>query len=366
VRLAVNASFLNERPTGVGVFTSRVAASLASLHEDTYVFASVPIPGVAADHVITVPGAVRGSIRLWHNVSRLVSDNSLIPVLMKARRIDVLFCPITEFPLIGPSRRVVTVHDLHPVYFPEQFGRAADYFRFCLRRLPRAARRVVVLSGFVRDELCRRTDFPAERIDVVGCGYDDRMFRARDEDEKQRFREQLGFPSQYILYVGSLFPYKNVGTLIRAFLSIRHEIPHHLVIAGKREVAREPLPQDDRITYLDYVSYDRLPLLYACADVLVHPSLFEGFGIVVLEAMASGTPVISSDGGSLPEVVGDAGLLFQPKDGAALADLLKRVTGDRVLHASLAGKGLERVKAFSWRQAAARILGCCRKAADAP
>lgn len=365
MRLAVNASFLNERPTGVGVFARQVSSSLMPLHEESYVLSSVPIDGVEPAHLIPVPSAAQGSIRLWHNIARLASDNSLVPALMKRHRIDVLYCPLTEFPLTGKTRLVVTVHDLHPIYFPRQFGLASAYFRFCLRRLRGAARRVVVLSGFVRDELCRLSDFPPERIDVAGCGYDPSVFRPLAADERSALPERLTAGPPYILYVGSLFPYKNVGTLIRAFLSVRHEIPHLLVIAGNREVAREQFPQDDRIVHLDYVPQGSLPALYACADLLVHPAFFEGFGMTVVEAMACGTPVISSNGGSLPEVAGDAALLFHPEDVPELAGLIRKVTGDRDLRRSLALKGLERVKSFSWERTAAEVLRSCRMAADA-
>ncbi len=363
MKLAVNASFLNERPTGVGVFTRQVSSALSALHEETYVFSSVPIPGADPGHVIGTPRAVRGSVRLLNNVARLVHDNLVIPLLVKRHGIDVLFCPLAEFPLVPPVRMVVTVHDLHPLYYPEQFGLSAVHYRFALGRLSRIVSRVVTVSEFVKKELCSRTSMPADKVDVVPNGFDSGTFKPHAESERPGFVKKYGLQRPYILFVGSLFPYKNVKTLVRSFLSLKSDMPHDLVIVGGREVSRENLPEDSRIRHMDYIDAADLSLFYSYADMLVHPALFEGFGMTVLEAMACGTPVISSNGGSLPEVVDDAGLLFHPEDDRALSGLIMRVAGERGLRDELISKGFDRARAFSWEKSAAGILASCKRAA---
>ncbi|MDA8078069.1 MAG: glycosyltransferase family 1 protein [Nitrospiraceae bacterium] len=363
MKIAVNASFLNERPTGVGVFTRQVSSALSSLCAETYVFSSVPIPGVDPGHVIRTPRAVRGSVRLLNNVARLIHDNTVIPLLVRRHGIDVLFCPIAEFPIAPPVRMVVTVHDLHPLYYPGQFGVSSAYYGFSLRRLSRAACRVVTVSEFVKKEICARTSMSADRVDVVPNGFDGRVFKPHAESERPGFMRKYGLKGPYILFVGSLFPYKNVKTLVRSFLSMKGAVPHDLLIVGSREVSREPLPEDSRIRYMDYIDAADLSRFYSHADMLVHPAFFEGFGMTALEAMACGTPVISSNGGSLPEVVGDAGLLFHPEDDRALCGLIARVAEDRGLRDELIKKGFDRVKRFSWEKTAAGILMSCEKAA---
>jgi glycosyltransferase involved in cell wall biosynthesis len=293
---------------------------------------------------------------------RMIYDNALLPFAIKRYGIDVLFCPILEFPLIPLSRLVVTVHDLHPLYFPEQFGLAARHFRFSLKLLPRFADRVIVPSHFVKQEILKVCGIEGRRIDVLYEGYDAHVFKPRSEGMEKESMERYGIRGPFILFVGSLFPYKNVTTLIKAFMDIRNRIPHSLVIIGKRELSREPLPEDERILYVGYVGREELAKFYSSADLVVHPSFFEGFGITILEAMACGAPVISSYGGSLPEVVGDAGILFDPRDSTSLGRLILEVIVNRRLRNELIEKGFEQVKKFSWDKTAEGVLRTCEKA----
>jgi len=362
VKIGINASFLNEKPTGVGVFTREVSSRLCALHPETVILTSVPIAGVGDDRIRKTPFSVRGGMKFSSNLMRMIYDNALLPFAIRRYGIDVLFCPILEFPLIPTSRLVVTVHDLHPIYFPEQFGMAARHFRFSLKLLPRIADRVIVPSHFVKEEILKVCAVESRRIDVLHGGYDSHVFKPLSTGMEKDSLERHGIRGPYILFVGSLFPYKNVTTLIKAFLEIKNRIPHSLVIIGKRELSRDPLPEDERIHCIGYIEREGLATFYSSADLLVHPSFFEGFGITILEAMACGAPVISSRGGSLPEVVGDAGILFDPHDGASLSRLILDVLGNRRLRNELVEKGFEQVKGFSWDKTAAGVLRTCEQA----
>lgn len=358
LKIGINATFLNEKPTGIGMFTREVSERLCVLQKNTVVFTSVPLK---ADTKKT-PVSIRGSLQFSHNLYRFLYINTLLPAALRQSGVDLLFCPIMEFPFHSLSPLVVTVHDLHPLYFPEQFGFSAMHFKLALKLLPFLARRVIVPSFFVKGELLKTANLEDETVDVVYEGYDADLFRPCSEERKAEFSERYRIKAPYILFVGSLFPYKNVKTLLKSFLSIKNKIPHSLLIIGKKEVAREPLYQDERILYMDYANADQLPYFYSYADLLVHPSLFEGFGITLLEAMSCGTPVISSKGGSLPEVVGDAGMYFDPLDSMALSQLILKVLRNRELRSELRDKGFRQAKKFSWDRAAAEILQSCEKA----
>jgi glycosyltransferase involved in cell wall biosynthesis len=358
VKIGINATFLNENPTGVGIFTKEVSERLFTLRKNTVVFTSVPLK---AD-IKKTPVSMRGSLQFAHNFNRFIYINTLLPAVLKRLNIGVLFCPIMEFPFTSFSPLVVTVHDLHPVYFPEQFGFSAIHFKFALKLLPFLARKVIVPSFFVKEELLKVVDLKDEIIDVVSEGYNTELFRPRSDEMKAEFSERYRIKAPYLLFVGSLFPYKNVKTLLKSFMDIKNKIPHLLVIIGRKEVSREPLYEDERIIYLDYMSTDELPFFYSYADLLIHPSLFEGFGLTLLEAMACGTPVISSRGGSLPEVVGDAGIFFDPLDSEALSRLILNVVNDRGLRRELREKGFKQVKKFSWDRTAEGILQSCEDA----
>lgn len=362
VRIGINATFLNETPTGVGIFTREVSRGLCALAPDTRVFTPVPIDALEERFVVRTPSSLRGSIRFADNAMRFVYCNTGLPLLLKREHISVCYCPIMEFPFVGSPSRVVTVHDFHPVYFPKQFGASAVHFRLALRLLPRMASRVVCPSRFVKGEILNHVRMSEDRIDVVPEGFDRSLFSPSPESGRREFQLRHGLHVPFILFVGSLFPYKNFDILLSAFNEIRHRIPHALVIIGKTEVSPNPPLPDERVMLLGYVEPAELVHFYSYADMLVHPSLAEGFGLAVLEAMACGTPVISSSAGSLPEVLGDAGILFDPHDRRALAAAMLTVASDNNRKRKMREDGIRRAERFSWDAAARAVLASCRNA----
>ncbi|KJU87699.1 group 1 glycosyl transferase [Candidatus Magnetobacterium bavaricum] len=364
MKIGINASFLNTTPTGVGVFTREVARGLCALDKETTVFSSVRIDGIDDAQMQHTPIPIRGSLNLIHNIGRAVFDNAILRHKLKAAGVDVLFCPIMEFPLTYMLPTLVMIHDLHPLYFPRQFGLASTYFKFSLERLKRLKYRVVTGSNFVKAEVIKAANLREDLVDVITEGYDPELFRPMGLELREDFLGRHKLKPPYILFVGSLFPYKNVSTLIEAFMLIKNRVPHTLVIVGKKELATRPLPKDDRIVYKSYVDREDVPLFYSYAEMLVHPSLFEGFGLNILEAMACGTPVVSSNGGSLPEVVGQAGLLFNPTEVTALATHMLNLIRDKELRQSLVAKGLQHVKEFTWDKATLGIYNASKKCLD--
>jgi glycosyltransferase involved in cell wall biosynthesis len=233
-----------------------------------------------------------------------------------------------------------------------------------LKLLERTAKRVIVSSDFIRKEVVMATNIREGMIDVVPLAYSDTLFTPMPGERRRDFLDKYHLKGKYLLFVGTLFPYKNLKTLTDAFLRIKNQIPHSLVIVGRKQSSAGPLARDERIVYVDYVPAEDLPLFYSYADMFIYPSLREGFGIPPLEAMACGTPVISSNGGSLPEVVGDAGLLFDPGDSEVLGGLILKVVHDERLRDGLIDKGFRNVKKFSWERTAEGIIRSCERAVE--
>ncbi|UCF87756.1 MAG: glycosyltransferase family 4 protein [Nitrospiraceae bacterium] len=228
--------------------------------------------------------------------------------------------------------------------------------------LPKWGRRIVVPSRFVKREVLNYLDIKSNLIDIIPPGYDNALFKPLDEEFKKDFLKKYGLEEPFILFVGSLFPYKNIKTLLKTFLEVQGRIPHSLVVAGKIELSQEKLPEHKRIHYLDYVQPKDIPGFYSYADICVHPSLVEGFGMTIVEAMACGTPVISSNGGSLPEVVGEAGILFNPSDSQQLGERLLTVIYNKSLQKEMRLKGFQQVKQYSWERTAKDIVHSCEEA----
>lgn len=293
-----------------------------------------------------------------------------LPAALKAHGCELVFMPAANRRLAWsygvPS--LGTVHDFSQLHVPQKYD--ALRMAYIMRVLPAMMRRldrVIAVSESTRRDLESFARVPPERIAVIHNGADlTRFTPAQPEEAVADMRARLGIDGPYLLYTARLeHPGKNHVRLLEAFAELRrrHDLPHRLVLAGGRWSGAEAI--DARIAELGvadavvlpgFVPHELLPALYAGAEVFVFPSLFEGFGIPVLEAMASGTPVCAANTSSIPEVVGDAGLLFDPKEPAAIADALERLLTDAALRARLAEVGLARAAGFTWDRAAAAVL----------
>lgn len=364
MKIGINATFLNDKPTGTGIYAKEVTNALIQICKDLIFFSPFNEHEFPSTNHYQVPAIMKGSSSIVNNIFRFFYLNTAIPLLCSSHKVEVLYCPLTEFPFVPIVPTVVHIHDLHPLYYPHEFGLGSTRFRLSLKTINRAARRVVVSSNFVKGELLRITDIDKNNIDVVPLGYNSILFRPKSAEMRNDFFNRYGIQQNYILFVASLFPYKNFKTLEKAFLNIKNQIPHSLIIVGRKDVSIEPLSADRRIIYMDYVPANDLPFFYSYADVFVNPSKSEGFGITTLEAMACGAPVISSNRGALPEVVGTAGILLDPMDSDILGRSIMKVITNNSLRNEFIQKGFEQIKYFSWRKTAEGILNSCEKAIE--
>lgn len=301
---------------------------------------------------------------------RIPWEQLLAPLLLRRSGADLFHGVHSVVPLACPVPSVVTVHDLAFIRFTETF-RAYNraYLDFATRVSVRRAARVLVVSEHTRREVVGLLGVPAERV-VVTPNAAREHFRPPERGTLERFRAARGLPEQFILYVGTLEPRKNLTTLLEAYAELArdHELP--LIVGGGKGwlydavfQRLEQLGLRERVRFVGYLDEEELPLWYAAATVFVFPSLYEGFGMPPLEAMACGTPVITSNSSSLPEVVGDAGITIPPHDPAGFAEALDRVLRDPELRQELRERGLVQATRFSWRTTAERTLAAYRDVA---
>lgn len=279
---------------------------------------------------------------------------------------DLLFVPAHVIPFIHP-RSVVTVHDLGYLYHPGAH-RAWDrlYLDLSTRFNVSVASQIIADSEATKNDLVQKYSVLEERITVVypGCNLDPVI----DETGWERVRERYHLPGKYILHLGTLHPRKNILCLLEAFQPLSRDFPDlHLVLAGKRgwlyeEILYKAEGLGGRVHFPGYVASEDLPLLLRRARLFILPSLYEGFGFPILEAMAAGTPVVCSNASSLPEVAGDAALLFDPHDVEAMGEAMRTVLEDDALRSELVERGLERAKIFSWERCARETLSVLEKA----
>lgn len=273
---------------------------------------------------------------------------------------DILWVPHFNVPLHRSRKLLVTVHDTFHLALPELMHNRlqASYAKLRYRIMKARADRIITVSEFSRSELSRLLGIEPRRIEVIPLGVDDSWRRAGDGQETD---------PPHIVFVGSVKPHKNVRVLIEAFRSIQDRVPHELLLIGSHEgmltpdeaVLHDQRHVEDRVRFLGRVSKSDLIECVRSADALVHPSLYEGFGLTPLEAMACGCPTVVSSAASLPEVCGDASVYFDPRSPGDLAETLFRVLSDPDLRDELIVKGHVRSDAYAWSATAdqtARVI----------
>jgi len=291
---------------------------------------------------------------------------------MVLRAPDVLFVPAHVLPLLHPKHNVVTVHDLGYLHYPEahpQWDRW--YLRWSTLHNVHHACRVIADSEATKRDLIEYCGAPADKIQVIYPGHDPAFVPERSPSRLEAVREQYGLPGDYVIHVGTCQPRKNLGTLLDAFSVVCRQHPHlHLALVGKKGWLFEPLLArtqqlgiQRQVHFTGYAPRADLPALLTAARAFLMPSLYEGFGLPVLEAMACETAVICSNASSLPEVAGDAALLVDPHDSAAWAVALERVLTDEPLRTELVERGLRQVGRFSWAECARQTLAVLETAA---
>jgi glycosyltransferase involved in cell wall biosynthesis len=272
---------------------------------------------------------------------------------------DVLFVPSHVLPLVTPIRSVVVVYDVGHRFFPRAHGVLEWlYVEWAIRRHVRVATRLLTISEASKRDLVRLYAADPARIDVAYPAVDER-FKPANHDEIARVRARYELDKPYVLHLGTIKPRKNLPSLVRAFALARLPSDSLLVLGGTTtfgaadvERAVDETATSSRVRRLGYVADADLPALYSGAAAVAIVSLYEGFGMPALEALACGAPLVASNRGSLPEIVGDAGILVDPLDVGSIAGGLERVVGDASLAHALRAAGPRRAADFDWPSAA--------------
>jgi glycosyltransferase involved in cell wall biosynthesis len=303
------------------------------------------------------------AVRLLPPPTPLVRVPLALALELRRRPVDVLHVQYTAPPFC-PAPIVTTIHDLAFEHLPETFTRRGKaQLRLTVRRTARHAAHILTVSEFSRQDIIKTYRLPPDKITVTHNGCEAHFTpQPASKREAETIKQKFGIARDYLLAVGSLQPRKNLLRLLRAYAHLREQQPGfrlQLVIVGRqlwlyqeilREIQQQSFAADVIVT--GYASDEDLPALYRSAVALVYPSLFEGFGLPPLEAMACGTPVITSNSSSLPEVTGDAALLVNPYEESELAQAMWRITNDAAWRLQLSRAGIEQAKRFTWSAAA--------------
>jgi len=359
LRVAINAFFQRHLSTGTGQYMSHLLSTLCA-------------QGGAHEYLVIGGLGDGGS----SNLSKIWLEQVEAPRRAASLGADVLHYPYFAAPLFSPVPVVVTIHDLIPILLPAYHGSALVRLYTALAAAgARRARLVLADSESTRTDVVARLGVAPGRVRVVLLAPSPRFRQPISEAEQASVRERYALPPHFVLYVGGLDQRKNVPRLVEAFAQARRQwhLPHYLVILGARRPHSAFFPDparaaaragvDKEVLFPGHVPEHDLPAFYSLADAFAYPSRYEGFGLPPLEAMACGTPVVCSGVSSLPEVVGDAGLLVPPDDTKAWAEALATILTDQSLREELKLRGRERARRFSWERTAEETLRAYQEAA---
>ncbi|MEH1934009.1 MAG: glycosyltransferase family 1 protein [Nostoc sp.] len=341
--ILANLSFAPTQPTGWLSYSLNLLKELKNLDVD--VLSPIEIPGIKYH---PSPPDMTTDFGMKGHLKRLLWTQFKLPNLYRQIKSTLLFSPIPEAPLFSSCSYVVTVHDLIPLRFPEWFSITQRlYCSYYIGAVIQQSKHVICNSMATAEDLSKFLGVTEDKITTIPLAYDSEKFRFLD------------LPTQnYFLYLGRHNPHKNPERLITAFATLPNRQDYELWLAGPSDRRYTPVLKAQveklgithQVKFLDYIPYSELPKIINQAIALVFPSLWEGFGLPVLEAMACGTPVITSNLSSLPEVAGDAAILINPYNTEEITEAMQAIATDSGLRSRLSSQGITHSQQFSWEK----------------
>jgi len=351
--LIVNLSLVGQKPTGLATYAANLVPKLAL--PDLTLLAPTGLEGSLLNGAVQnfssypIPANMSAENGKWGHLRRLLWTQFQLPQIYRDLHTKLLFSPVPEAPLWSTCRSVVMVHDLIPLRFPKWTSPLTPYFRYYVPQVLAQAQHILCNSAATANEVVETFGIAAEKITPIPLAYDTDSFRFLD------------LPTQpYFMYLGRHDPPKNVQRLVSAFAGLRDRHHYELWLVGSIDRRYTPalmaqaaeLGVGAQVKCLNYVPYRDLPQLLNQAIALIFPSLWEGFGFPVLEAMACGTPVVTSNLSALPEVAGDAAILVNPYQVDEITAAMQMLVQDGTVRSHLRAAGLERARQFRWEKTA--------------
>ncbi|MBE7548659.1 MAG: glycosyltransferase family 4 protein [Planctomycetia bacterium] len=363
MNIGINALSIRNQYAGIGVYTKYLIHALSQIDQkNRYVLFLNPENyndlKVGQDNFENV--IVQAPLRkfyLWEQV--------YLPFVLKKKQIDIFHGPRNVLPLLCKIKSVVTIHDLAFLLFPEVMKfNPFNYWSVFVKRSAVKADHIISVSESTKKDIVRLYNISEHKITVTHEACNNSFKRIEDESALKRISQKYELPERFILYVGTIEPRKNLNVVLEAMdILKKNNLNIKLVIVGKKGWlyagffdTLQSLGLGNNVIFTGYVPAEDLPGIYNLAEIFVYPSKYEGFGLPLLEAMSCGVPVIASNVSSIPEVVGDAGILVRPDDPKEFAHKIYELLTDKETRAKMSSKGFERTKSFSWEKVAQKTL----------
>ncbi len=365
MRIGVMLRHYEQQEGGVKVYTKRILPLLFTLgreHQYVLIYQNPKLLGTYANYpnveevAATLPGTVS-----W--------DQIAVPWVARRKRVDLIFNPKFTIPFFTRAKKVFVLHGSEWFVIPEHFKRYDQfYFNRAVPLYCRHSDAFIAVSNAVKTDVVKYLGVDPAKVAPIHNGFDPTVFQpVRDAAKLEAVRSKYKLPEHFILWAGQIESRKNIARLLQAFARIKDSVPHHLVMAGALRWSSgaelgeiERLGIADRICQPGWIDHGDLPAVYCLADQFAFPSLYEGFGIPLLEAMACGCPIVTANTCAPPEVCDGAARLVDPLNVADIAAAMKEVLLDRPLREKMAARGIERARDFSWEKCVREILALFR------
>jgi len=370
MKIGLNAHLLSSqdgyRSAGIHGYIHNILAHVPRLIADDWQFTAM----VGGQNQATFEGIMmqRASFDTESPAKRILWEQCLQP--LQLGQYDLYHAMAFVAPMVVPTSMVVTVYDLTFIRYPERLTTARRlYLRMFTALTCHRAKRVIAISQSTADDLTELLDIPADKIDVTPLGYDANAYFPRSKSQLNDFATLHNLPERFWLFVGTLEPRKNLVMLLNAYAKLPKSERLPLILGGGKGwmvddifATIEHHGLGDEVTHIGFIPTEDLPLWYNSAEVFLYPSVFEGFGLPVLEAMACGTPVLTSNVSSLPEVAGNVGKTLPPNDESVWTDALKQAYHDDEWRTIAREQGIQRAQQFTWERTAHLTIDSYRKA----
>ena len=361
MKIGIMLRHYEQQEGGVKVYTKKLLPllfSLGSRHQYVLIYQNPKLVGTYAQYpnveevVASMPGTVP-----W--------DQIAVPWIARKKRVDLIFNPKFTIPFFTKAKKMFVLHGSEWFVIPQHFKKHDQwYFNFFVPLYCRFSDAFIAVSNAVKRDAVQHTGVNPAKVHAIHNGFDPGLFQpVRDPAALAAVRQKYSLPEHYILWCGQIESRKNVARLLRAFAQIKNDVPHHLVMAGEQRwnthaelQGLSELGIEDRLHFPGWIQHTDLPAVYTMADLFSFPSLYEGFGIPIVEAMACGCPVLSADTCAPPEVLAGSGYLVDPLSVDEIAKGMRSILLDADMRASMSAKGLVRAKAFGWDQCARQVL----------
>ncbi len=359
MNIGINALSIRNQYAGIGVYTINLIKALSQIDRtNRYVLFLNPENyhgfKVEQDNFENVLAhAPFHKYYMWEQI--------YLPFVLKKKKIDILHGPRNVLPLLCKIKSVVTIHDLAFLLFPEIIqSRPLNYWPLFVKRSAIKADHIISVSESTKKDIVRLYNISEHKITVIHEACNNSFKRIEDESALKRISQKYGLPARYILYVGTIEPRKNLNVVLEVMdILNKYNLNIKLVIVGKKGWlyagfydTLQRLGLENNVIFTGYIPAEDLPGIYNLAKIFVYPSKYEGFGLPLLEAMSCGVPVIASNVPSIPEVLGDAGILVGHDDPKEFAHKIYELLTDKEISAKMSSKGFERIKFFSWEKVA--------------